>query len=112
MNNVNPVLASAVQANYLQSNGLADNTAKEPKVTEKSTAVSSSAGNSTVTLSDKNQTQQTDYLNLAKDRRVNEKDSAGTESSEKGETTNGLTYASNLQSQANYNALNTTNTKR
>ncbi|WP_024852267.1 hypothetical protein [Hydrogenovibrio kuenenii] len=112
MNNVNPVLASATHATYLQSNGLADATAKEPKVTEKSTAVTSSAGNSSVTLSDKNQTQQTDYLNLAKDRRVNEKDSAGSEPTEKGDTTNGLTYASNLQAQANYNAFNATNTKR
>lgn len=111
MNNVNPVLASATQATYMQSNGLSDTTAKEPKVTEKSTTTFSSAGNSTVTLSDKNQSLQSDYLNLAKNRRVNEKDSASTEATEKGETTNGLTYSANFQAQAHYNVLKSTDKK-
>lgn len=112
MNNVNPVLASAAQATYLQSNGLADATAKEPKVTEKSTALSSSAGNTTVTLSDKSEALEADYLNLAKNLRVNEKDSTSTEATEKGDTTNGLTYSANLQAQANYNILSEPNNKR
>lgn len=105
MNNINPALASAAQTSYLQSNGLSDTTAKDPKVNEKTSVSSSSGGNTTVTLSEKNVSQKSDYLDLAKDRRINEKDSASSEATEKGETNNGLTYSSNLQAQANYNAI-------
>jgi len=108
MNYMNPVLTGATQTANLQANGLTDTTANEPKVTDKTNTTTSTGGNTTVTLTDKNQVPKNDYLELSAKQRVNEKNSLDSENTESSETTNGLTYASNLQSQASYNVLQAT----
>lgn len=104
MNNVNPTLASATQALYTQANGLTDVLAKEPKVTDKTSAETSSANNTTVTLSDQSKTQAVDYRDLAKSQTVNNMQSVEDAPIDANQATNNLSSASDLQLRANYMA--------
>ncbi len=106
MNNINPALASAVQSIYMQANGLSDNTAKEPKVQEKTSVSSSAANNTTVTLSSKAGNIQPDYTDLAVNKVVSNRDSVENSNVAQSELTNGTTYASNLQAQSNFYRAN------
>lgn len=102
MNTVSPSLASAAQALYTQANGLSDVLSKEPKVTDKTTSESSSAQNTTVTLSDQTKAQSVDYQDLAKSQTVNAKDSVEEAPIESNETTNSVTNTAKLQAESNY----------
>lgn len=102
MNSVNPSLASATQALYAQANGIADNTAKDPKVTDKTNPVTSSAENTTVTLSEQSQQVRSDYTDLANTQTVNANTPAEEAPVETNQTTNNVTYSANLQAQSNY----------
>ncbi|KUJ74261.1 hypothetical protein AVO42_02260 [Thiomicrospira sp. XS5] len=104
MNNVNPTLASATQALYTQANGLTDVLAKEPKVTDKTTAETSSANNTTVTLSDQSKAQAVDYRDLVKSQTVNDMQSVEDAPVDANQATNNLSSASDLQLRANYMA--------
>jgi len=110
MNTVNPALASATQSLYTQNNGLADNTAKEPKISDKTTAANSTSGGTTVTLSDQVRPERVDYRDLASSQTVNANtpvedtsvEANRTTNDETNQNTNNATYVANLQSQANY----------
>jgi len=102
MNTVSPSLASAAQALYTQANGLSDTLSKAPKVTDKTTSESSSAQNTTVTLSDQTKAQSVDYQDLAKSQTVNAKASVEEAPIESNETTNTVTNTAKLQAESNY----------
>ncbi len=115
MNTIGPALASASQALFTQANGLSDTLSKAPKLTENTTAVSSSAQNTTVTLSDQSKSNVSNYNDLKAYQTVNERNSVENPSVERnessqqqqaektqGETHQTAQYASQLQMQANY----------
>jgi len=104
MNSVNPALASAVQASYLQANGLNNPSANEPKVQDKTTAQTSAGENTTVTLSSKTNSVQPDYSDLAVSQTVNNRDSVENANISQQETSSKTTYAGNLQTQSNFYA--------
>lgn len=102
MNNVNPALASTTQALYMQASGFADNTAKDPKVTDKTSPETSSADNTTVTLSEQSQQVQNDYADLANVQTVNGNTSVEDAPVESNQTTEETTYSASLEARANY----------
>lgn len=115
MNTIGPALASASQALFTQANGLSDPLSKAPKLTENTTTVSSSAQNTTVTLSDQSKINASSYNDLKAYQTVNERNSVENPSVERnesnqqqqaekvqGETHQTAQYASQLQMQANY----------
>lgn len=111
MNSVNPTLASANVAMAQQANGelnqvaQANNNANQNN--DRSVGQTSNSGNTTVTLSDQSQAnavQNADYRDLAASQMVNPTASVEDTGINANETTSGSTYASNLASQANYNA--------
>ncbi|PLA75284.1 hypothetical protein CYQ88_01580 [Hydrogenovibrio sp. SC-1] len=115
MNTIGPALASASQALFTQANGLSDTLSKAPKLTESTTAVSSSAQNTTVTLSDQSKIDASSYNGLKAYQTVNERNSVENPSVERnessqtqqaertqGETHQTAQYANQLQMQANY----------
>ncbi|KUJ73017.1 hypothetical protein AVO41_00020 [Thiomicrospira sp. WB1] len=107
MNSVNPALASANQAMAQQATGMTDVLNTDPKVTDRQGTANSSAGNTTVTLSDQSQAnavQQVDYRDLAASQTVNANTPVEDTNVNANQTTSGTTYASNLAAQANYNA--------
>lgn len=116
MNTIGPALASASQALFTQANGLNDPLAKELKLTDKTTSVSSSAQNTTVTLSDQSKASTLSYSDLKQFQTVNEKGSTENpiternepsqqqraESAQGGEIAQAKQYATQLQAQSNY----------
>lgn len=106
MNTVSPALASVAQSVYMQSSGLSDHTAKDPKIQDKTTASSSSAGNTTVTLAEKSSGVNSDYADLAVNQTVNSRNSVENSNVTNSELSNGTMYASSLQAQSNYYAMN------
>uniref|UniRef100_Q31JH3 Uncharacterized protein n=1 Tax=Hydrogenovibrio crunogenus (strain DSM 25203 / XCL-2) TaxID=317025 RepID=Q31JH3_HYDCU len=102
MNTVSPALASAAQALYTQANGLSDTLSKEPKLTDKTTSETSSAQNTTVTLSDQSKAQAVDYQDLAKNQTVNSKASVEDAPVDSNQTTNTVTNTAKLQAESNY----------
>lgn len=115
MNTIGPALASASQALFTQANGLNDSLAKAPKLTENTTTASSSAQNTTVTLSDQSKLNASSYNDLKSYQTVNERnsvenptvernESSQLQQSEKlqGEVNQSAKYANQLQMQTNY----------
>jgi hypothetical protein len=109
MSSLNPVLSSAaVSLNPQVAANNAINAKAELKMDEKSSPTSTSAGNSTVSLSQGNQAQSNDYLGLGVAQSVNTNAAAEGRTIQKNEALNGLNYASGLQNQANYYAQQVT----
>lgn len=115
MNTIGPALASASQALFTQANGLNDPLSKAPKLTENTTTASSSAQNTTVTLSDQSKLNASSYNDLKSYQTVNERnsvenptvernESSQLQQSEKlqGEVNQSAKYANQLQMQTNY----------
>ncbi|NCN43473.1 MAG: hypothetical protein CO158_07195 [Piscirickettsiaceae bacterium CG_4_9_14_3_um_filter_43_564] len=109
MNTIGPALASASQALFTQANGLSDPLSKEPKLTDKTTSSSSSAQNTTVTLSDQSKVNNFNYSDLKQFQTVNEKASLENpnvernySSQQQAENQQPSKYAAQLQTQTNY----------
>lgn len=115
MNTISPALASASQALFTQASGLNDPLAKEPKLTDKTASAASSAQNTTVTLSDQSENNQSSYTDLKQFQTVNEKQSVESSTIEAKESNRQqlaeksqaaaqqkTQYAADLQTQSNY----------
>lgn len=100
MATINPAMPSAIQSYMPQQQSLV---MKEDKMSDKTSSTSTSAGNSTVSLSSSVQSPAVDYLNIASSKTVKSSESLENKSTERNETTQAqLTYASNLQMSSNY----------
>jgi len=101
---INPSLASAAMSMMPSQNQAAQQDAT--RVADRPTSSVSAAGNDTVTLSSAMQSVNgvNDYSNLAASQTVNSNSPVQQQRVETNDTTNGLTYASNLQAAANFNA--------
>lgn len=100
MATINPAMSSAIQSYAPQQAPLAS---KDDKISDKTTGSTSSAGNTTVTLSSAAQVQPADYMSLASNQTVKQAESTENQSIERNQTTDSdLTYSSNLQLRANY----------
>lgn len=105
MNNINPALAAATQTLNAQANGITDTSAKEPKVTDKTTSETSSGGNTTVTLSEQSEAERIDYRDLAASQTINANRSvedAPVETNQTANTATSTSFVAGLQAQANY----------
>lgn len=101
---INPSLASASISMMPNQNQALQQ--EQTRVSDRPTSSVSAAGNDTVTLSSAAQSVNAvnDYMNLAASQTVNANNPVQQQNIEANDTTNGLTYAANLQSAANYNA--------
>lgn len=109
MATINPNLASAaLNLQNIQNGSQLKSSDKlsEVQQEQKNTPIS---GNSSVTLSEPLENSATDYLALNAQQTINQTNPSENLQSEKNETTNGLTYASNLETQSNFlaNQMNT-----
>jgi len=102
MATINPSLASA--ALTLQNQQSNSTLKADSKTDERPQELSRSTtnGNSSVSLSELSQNPATDYLQLSPQQSLQSADSVENKATETNNTTNGLTYASNLQTQTNY----------
>ena len=102
MATINPNLASAaLTLQNQQSNNFLKTDSKTDERSQESIR-STSNGNSSVSLSELSQSPATDYLQLSRQQSLQSADSVENKATETNDTTNGLTYASNLQIQSNY----------
>ncbi len=101
MSNINPALASAAQFGYAQVNNL-NNTDKAQQDLGRTAPQTSSAGNTTVTLSSQSSAVKADYSDIVMSQTVNSRNSVESANINANEFTSGTTYTSSLQSQANY----------
>lgn len=100
MSNINPAMPSVIQSYMPPQQTLA---MKEDKMTDKTNVASTSAGNSTVSLSSGAPSRAVDYLNLSANQTVKSNASLENKAIERNETNQAeLTYASNLQMRSNY----------
>ena len=103
MATINPNLASAaLTLQNQQSNNVLKTDSKIDERPQQESVRSISNGNSSVSLSELSQSPITDYLQLNQQQRLQGVDSVENKTTEANDTTNGLTYASNLQTQSNY----------
>jgi len=102
MTTINPSLASAALTMQNQQNNSALRT--DPKTEDRSqeSIRSMTNGNSSVSLSELSQEPPADYLQINRQQSLQSADSVENKATESNDTTNGLTYASNLQTQSNY----------
>lgn len=100
MANINPAMPSAILSYMPQQQTLA---MQEDKMSDKTTVASSSAGNTTVSLSGGAPSKAVDYLNLASNQTVKSNASLENRAIERNETNQAqLTNSSNLQMRSNY----------
>lgn len=104
MSTINPSLsAAALSVQSQQANPVIKD---ELKMTEHSHAQATNGGNSTVTLSDNSDQQANDYQKLVSAQTVRNTTAAENQAAEANQTSSGLTYATALQSQANFHRSN------
>lgn len=101
-NTINPAMQSVAMSVMPQQSQAAQQA--ENRVTDRASSEVSSGGNTTVTLSSQSQAAGNDYMDLAASQTVNQNAPVEDQNTQASDTSNGLTYASNLQAQANYNA--------
>ncbi|HEY9018907.1 hypothetical protein [Thiomicrospira sp.] len=101
-NTINPAMQSLAMSAMPQQNQASQQA--ENRVSDRATSEVSSAGNTTVTLSSQAQAAGNDYMDLAASQTVNQNNPVQDQNTNANDTSNGLTYAANLQAQANYNA--------
>ena len=101
-NTINPAMQSVAMSVMPQQNQAAQQA--ENRVTDRASSEVSSGGNTTVTLSSQAQGLGNDYMDLAASQTVNQNTPVQDQNTQASDTSNGLTYASTLQAQANYNA--------
>lgn len=101
-NTINPAMQSVAMSVMPQQNQAAQQA--ENRVTDRASSEVSSGGNTTVTLSSQGQAAGNDYMDLAASQTVNQNAPVQDQNTQASDTSNGLTYASTLQAQANYNA--------
>ncbi|UQB42325.1 hypothetical protein JX580_11840 [Thiomicrospira microaerophila] len=101
---INPNMQSMALSMAPQQNQAAQQ--EQNRLTDRSTPTVSAAGNDTVTLSSSNQglNAVNDYLNLAASQTVNQNNPVQEQNIQSNDVTNGLTYSTSLQAQANFNA--------
>lgn len=99
---INPSMQSMALAMAPQQNQAAQQ--EQNKLTERSVSAVPTTGNDTVTLSAANPNPVNDYLNLAASQTVNQNNPVQEQLIQSNDVTNGLTYATSLQAQANFNA--------
>lgn len=101
---INPSLGSAALSMMPNQNQAAQQ--EQARVSDRPTSSVSAAGNDTVTLSSGAQSVNSpnDYMGLAASQTVNTTSPLQQQNVEANDTTNSLTYASNLQAAANFNA--------
>lgn len=101
---INPNMQSMALSMAPQQNQVAQQ--EQNRLTDRSTPTVSVAGNDTVTLSSSNQglNAVNDYLNLAASQTVNQNNPVQEQNIQSNDVTNGLTYSTSLQAQANFNA--------
>jgi len=105
MNSINPALSSAIL--NMQGSAIAPASAKpEVQQTQNTQAVSSSSGNSTVSLGSTPQTQMTDYTSLNAQQRVRSADPSMQGSTNGNQTASAMTYSSTLQNTSAYFLMN------
>jgi len=102
MATINPNLASAALTlqNQQSNNFLKTDSKADDRLQESVRSISN--GNSSVSLSELSQNPATDYLQLSRQQSLQSADSVENKATETNDTTNGLTYASNLQIQSNF----------
>lgn len=100
-NTINPAMQSVAMSAMPQQNAAQQ---AENRVSDRATSEISSGGNTTVTLSSQGQAAGNDYMDLAASQTVNQNNPVQDQNTNANDTSNGLTYASTLQAQANYNA--------
>lgn len=102
MATINPNLASAVLTLQNQQSNSTLKTDSKADERPQELSRSTTSGNSSVSLSESSQELSTDYLQLSGQQSVRSSDSVENKTADASETTNGLTYTSNLQTQRNY----------
>ncbi|WP_052501468.1 hypothetical protein [Thiomicrospira microaerophila] len=102
---INPNLSS-MALSMMPNQNQASSQDSASRVSDRPTSSVSAAGNDTVTLSSATQgvNGANDYMNLAASQTVNANNPVQEQAVQTNDTTNGLTYASNLQAAANFNA--------
>lgn len=101
-NTINPAMQSVAMSVMPQQNQAAQQA--DNRVTDRTNSEVSSGGNTTVTLSNQGQAAGNDYMDMAASQTVNQNAPVQDQNTQTSDTSNGLTYASTLQAQANYNA--------
>lgn len=102
MTTINPNLASAALTLQNQQSNNALKTDQKTEDRSQEGLRSTTNGNSSVSLSELSQEPTSDYLQLNRQQSLQSADSVENKATENNDTTNGLTYASNLQTQSNY----------
>ncbi|BCN92321.1 hypothetical protein THMIRHAM_01060 [Thiomicrorhabdus immobilis] len=102
MSTINPNLASAALS--MQNQQSNNNSKIESKTNERSSESlrTPSKLDTSVTLTTSTENPVTDYLSLSRQQTINNTEAVENSANEANETTNGLTYASNLQAQSNF----------
>lgn len=108
MATINPNLASAALTLQNIQNGSQLKPMEKSAETQSSERTNPVSGNSSFTLSEPSESMATDYLALNNQQTVNQTSPSEDAQNKPNEMTNGLTYASNLETQSNYlaNSLN------
>jgi len=100
MNTINPVLTSSSATAQMQSSSAPQSEAR--RMTDQPAGSTTSAGNSTVTLSDQAQRLSQSDLNLQATQTVQDTESAANRTVEQNQLDNRLTYSASLQGQNQY----------